>query len=723
MSYKDIYLIKREYRSLSDDIVGEFYIPVLEESVSYKRAVGYFTSNALNEISKGIQGLIKSNGRMKLIVSPYLNEDDIEEIEKGYSLRGKVEEVILKTITNFEENDKSGERLSLLAYLISAGFLDIKVAYVSNYSKIGMYHEKIGIVEDNDGNKIAFTGSLNETYNAFKNNYESIDVFCSWKSEEKNRIEDKERAFDSIWCNHEDNLEVIEFPISARDKILKYKKNISDIKYDYESEKEFCRDTIIDLYSTPKPSKSISLYDYQLEAIQNWVDRNYNGIFDMATGTGKTLTGLGAVVELYNKKQKVALVIVCPYQHLVEQWVEDILRFNINPIIGYSTSKQKDWRQRLYDEIIDYNLEISSFFCFVTTNAMFSTKYVQELLAKVTINKMILVDEAHNFGSHKLSMLLNDSYSFRLGLTATLERHHDEDGTEKLLKFFGEKCIEYGISRAIKEDKLTQYYYYPLPVYLTEDEHSKYRQISAKISKNCNYDEKGNLELNDYIKMLLIERSRIVAGALNKIQLLKNILTNHKNEDHILVYCGATRVIKEDGESSDEMGERQIVAVSKMIGNDLNMATTHFTSNESQIEREQIKTRFENADPYQVLVAIKCLDEGVNIPSIRIACILASSTNPKEYIQRRGRVLRKFPGKDAAIIYDFVTLPKEVDENYFDEYQRFDLALVKREIVRMKEFSEISKNPKDTDILIKKLIKQYNLDFIEEDKNEFRKPI
>lgn len=719
MSFKDIYLIKREYRSFKDDIVGAFYIPILEESISYKRAVGYFTSSALTEISKGIHGLTKSNGKMKLIVSPVLTEDDISEIEKGYSLRKKVEESIIREVIKSEVDDSNHQKLSLLAYLISNKYLDIKVAYISNYKKMGMYHEKIGIVEDVEGNKIAFTGSLNETYSALKNNYESIDVFCSWRSEELERVSDKEIAFDSIWNNNENNLEVIEFPQVAKDKIIKHYKDLKSIQVELLENSQYCGEIQVEYDSVPELPNYVSLYDYQNKAIQNWVKQNYQGIFDMATGTGKTLTGLGAVVELYRNKKRLALIIVCPFQHLVEQWVEDIVKFNIKPVIGYSTSKQKDWRKRLEDEIIDYNLEVSSFLCFITTNSMFTTKFVQNVLSKINNNKMLLVDEAHNFGSPKLSSLLYESYIYRLALSATLERHHDDEGTSKLVSFFGNKCIEYDISRAIAENKLTQYYYYPIVIFLTDEEHEKYRNLSIKISKNCSCDNDGNIVLSEYAKMLLIERSRIIAGAKNKLKELKNVLMKHKNESHILVYCGATRVINDDGETVDEMGERQIVAVSKIIGNELEMATTHFTSNESQHEREQIKTRFENNDPFQVLVAIKCLDEGVNIPSIKIACILASSTNPKEYIQRRGRVLRKFPGKNEAIIYDFVTLPKEVDLFTFDENQSYDISLVKRELTRMKEFGDISKNPKDTDILIKTLIKQYNLDLIEEEKDEF----
>ena len=150
------------------------------------------------------------------------------------------------------------------------------------------------------------------------------------------------------------------------------------------------------------------------------------------------------------------------------------------------------------------------------------------------------------------------------------------------------------------------------------------------------------------------------------------------------------------------------------------MKVTHFTSSETAAEREEIKRRFADADPYQAIVAIKCLDEGVNIPSIKTAFILASSTNPKEYIQRRGRVLRKAPNKKYAVIYDFITLPTPLDcVNHESETSHYDLSLVRKEINRMREFGEISINPSEADRLVTELIESYGLDLYVNDEEEF----
>lgn len=447
----------------------------------------------------------------------------------------------------------------------------------------------------------------------------------------------------------------------------------------------------------------------------------------MATGTGKTYTGLGAVVKLFEDKGKLAIIIVCPYQHLVEQWVEDIELFNMEPIIGYSASKQKNWKQRFKDDVFDFNLGIIKSLCFVTTNATYSSKFVTEIMESLGENTLLLVDEAHNFGSGNLRKRLYSQIEYRLALSATLERHGDEEGTEVLKKYFGSKCIEYDLKKAIADGKLTSYYYYPILVFLDEEELAEYKDVSYRVSKECHKDKRGKLQITEKGKMLLMQRARIVAGAKNKLSVLRDKMQDYKDDSHILVYCGATRVptFEHDESEHDEEGERQIVAVSKILGNELGMKVTHFTSNESAQEREAIKRRFATAEPYQAIVAIKCLDEGVNIPSIRTAFILASTTNPKEYIQRRGRVLRLAKNKPYAVIYDFVTLATPLDEvNVYGVDFNCERALAKRELARIKEFGEIAMNSRDSDVLINDIIDAYQISDEEmedvEDGSEFR---
>lgn len=718
MSYEQLNILP-SYKTNRNDIVKEFYLPVLRKSVLYKRAVGFFSSTALVELSKGLAELVKQRGKIKFIVSPLLSPEDIEAIQKGYDQRGIIESALLR---QFEEpkNNSEEERLNWLATLIAIGALEIKVAFTPPSRRGGMYHEKIGIVYDEQGNKIAFTGSMNETINAFHNNYESIVVFNSLESKDFSRVETLERDFDSLWAGREDNITVLDFPKALRDKLLSFKKPTCDLtlddKLEIEAEEYFIKP------GEPCIPKGVDLHKYQKDAIQAWSEAGYRGIFDMATGTGKTYTGLGAAVRLFEEKNRAAILIVCPYQHLVEQWVEDIEAFNMRPIIGYSASKQKDWKKRLQNAVIDFKLGIINVFCFVTTNATYSSEYVQKELNKLGKDTFLLIDEAHNFGAEYLRTTLNLKFEYRLALSATLERHGDIEGTQALYDYFGDKCIEYGLKRAIDENKLTPYYYHPEIVYLTEEELAYYRDISHRISKACRFSKDGRLELTEQAKKLLIERARIVAGASNKVQLLKELMQQYKDQSHILIYCGATRTsdFKQDASERDEEGERQIVAVSKMLGHELGMKVTHFTSAESAEEREDIKRRFAEVDPYQAIVAIKCLDEGVNIPSIKIAFILASSTNPKEYIQRRGRVLRKAANKPYAIIYDFVTLPTPLDYvNAESDFAKMDRSLIRKELMRMQEFGEIAINSSKTDALMKTILEKYQISLETEEEIDY----
>lgn len=725
MSYEGLTIL-RGYKTNKNDVVKEFYIPVLKQSVLYKRAVGFFSSAALIELSKGISGLVRNGGKIKFIVSPLLSAEDIDAINQGYEARDIVHEALLREFRE-PQNNSEAERLGWLSQLIAFGILEIKVAFTPPQKVSGMYHEKIGVLYDRNANKIAFTGSMNETINAFHNNYESIVVFNSLVTTDTQRVIDLENDFDSLWAGREKNITVLDFPKIVRDRLKPYEKHFS--KDRDEQLQQFEQEDLFELQpiqaGTPAIPKGVSLHEYQIDAIDTWVKNDFRGIFDMATGTGKTYTGLGAAVKLYNIKRRLAIIIVAPYQHLVDQWVEDIVRFNMRPIIGYSSSPQKDWKKRLTDAVFDYQqLGIIDTLCFVTTNATFSSKFVQNTLNDLGSETLLIIDEAHNFGSGHLSLSLNPKFEYRLALSATLERHGDPVGTQILKSYFGPKCIEYDLNRAIREGKLTPYYYHPVLVYLEEDELERYKDLSYKISRECHVNKLGELKITDNGKRLLLTRARLIAGARQKLTVLREVMKPYVNDSHMLVYCGATKVdtFENDTFDSDEEGERQIVAVSKILGNELGMKVTHFTSNESAAEREIIKRKFADTNPYQAIVAIKCLDEGVNIPSIKTAFILASTTNPKEYIQRRGRVLRLAPKKPYAVIYDFVTLIKPLNEvdQYASDYN-CGRALARRELSRLIEFGSIALNSRDSDQLITDIEETYDLDStaIEEDNDGY----
>lgn len=713
MSLRDIAL-KTEYRSFQDDIAREFYIPVLEQAISYKRAVGFFSSSILSMIATGLYEFYQHEGHIELLASPKLSMEDIEAIEKGYVEREAViEQALKRELLNYDDF-QTLDRLNLLSNLIAENRLEIKIVEPKNQKGLGMYHEKVGLLEDSLGNIIAFSGSMNESGNALEQNYESFDVFCSWDESDAMRVKQKAAAFARLWYNLEPHVSVRAFPEVMSYLVGKYHTGpIKPVKDLYTE--DLSSMTVRDVELTPEEldfedkgfqmPADLTLYSYQQQAINAWKQHNFRGIFDMATGTGKTLTGLGALATLCMHESHLAVIIVCPYQHLVDQWVIDIRKFGVHPIIGHSASSQHNYKAKLKQAIFSFNLGARDYFCFICTNATFSTNWAQDEVRKIKGPTVLLVDEAHNFGAEKLVQTLKYDYTYRLALSATMNRHNDPEGTECLRKFFGDICIYYDLGRAIREKKLVPYDYYPVITYLTEDELKKYQQLTFEIGKNI-YKKNKKVIITHRAKILLLKRSRLVAGATNKIVKLREIIPDFQDKLDMLIYCGTAQI----GAEGEGLDLRQIDYISRMLNFEFRMRTAQFTSRESMDVRAHRIEEFKEHE-IQALIAIKCLDEGVNIPSVRTAFILASTTNPKEYIQRRGRVLRRYPGKEFAVIYDFITLPRPLEEvrNTDIKSMQHEITLVRNELNRMVEFRNLARNFYISDRLIEEIRDAYHI--------------
>lgn len=343
MSLRDLD-IKREYRSLLSNVVDDFYTPVLSQAVLYQRAVGFFSSSSLMSITEGIKGLIENGGSIELIASPRLSEEDIEAIKDGFERRDQIISDCLLRELKEPKGKFEQSRLNLLSNLIASGILHIKIALLETADEIGMFHEKVGLVSDSEGNTIAFTGSMNESANAFYKNYESIDVYTSWGFD-ADRVSDKKVAFTAMWGDFEPSLRVVEFPEVNKAIIKRYKiKDGVDLKdldvHPIKPEMETLK--VTDRQNIPSIPEGVVIRPYQKAAIEAWKEQGFRGLFDMATGTGKTYTALAAITVLSESvSHNLAVIIVCPYQHLVEQWKSDIIAFGMHPIVCYSASHQK----------------------------------------------------------------------------------------------------------------------------------------------------------------------------------------------------------------------------------------------------------------------------------------------------------------------------------------------------------------------------------------------
>lgn len=434
MSFRDLD-IQIRYRSEIHNFPRDFLIPVLSQTETYKRGTGYFSTTSLIQLSIGLFEMAKNGGKIQLVCSPNLEKQDIEAIDYGYKSRDKIiEEALLRGIREpinyFEE-----ERLNLIATLISNGNLDIKIAFVDDENGFRLYHEKIAVFIDYDGNRICYAGSINESGNGLDGNFESLYTFCSWKDlSQVEAVQVSEEDFDQMWNNETIKLQVIDFPKLAIQKLMKYKKasginwNIDEEEYGYraylKSQQKF------------RIPEGISLYRYQEEAVQKWMSNGYKGIFDMCTGAGKTFTALYGIIQLAKEcDEKLAVFIVCPYIHLVSQWEEDVEKWCSVPIIiAHSKSPNTSWKNDLLKAYKRFRKDANPFVC-ITTNDTFAEEVIQQYVKRFNENQnvLLIVDEAHNFGSPQMINVMPWNIANRIALSATIKRHMDKTGTKKIL--------------------------------------------------------------------------------------------------------------------------------------------------------------------------------------------------------------------------------------------------------------------------------------------------
>ncbi|MBN2532981.1 MAG: DEAD/DEAH box helicase family protein, partial [Spirochaetales bacterium] len=583
--------LKISYRSDSDNIINDFYNPCMSNSILYQRAVGYFTSFGLAYAATGIAYLISSSGKIRLIASPYLTDEDIAAIRKGYAERNDVIISNLKKEIHEITDLLIRERLEALSWLIAAGNMEVKLAirYNQHNIKNGIYHEKIGIFTDKYNNHVAFSGSVNETASGLIGNFESIDVYISW-DDPQDRVLNKIKVFEDLWNDNTKGLSVIDFTEATSD-ILKscYPRNPD--KYCNTFQNYDNNDA--GMTKEPDFPAWLELRDYQDEAIKNWFHNNGQGCLKMATGSGKTIIALSIILHLYQKVGLKAVIIVCPFKHLVDQWDKEAKKFNFDPLIIH-TSKNL-WLNELNYRLSTIRTD-AQLLVVIITNASFCQEQFQKKFQYFPPGKTLLIaDEVHNIGAKKIRMMLPDEIKWRLGLSATPERWFDEEGTEKIFEYFGDVLKpEFTLKNAIDSGALVPYYYYPILVELTEEEQAEYFTLSDQIADII--ITQGFDEDNEYLTHLLIKRARLIAGAENKLILLKDLMKDKNDTYHWLFYCGDSRV----GYPTSETEIRQIEAVCKILGRELNMRVDKFVAETPGDERQRIIRKRKKSTGHQL---------------------------------------------------------------------------------------------------------------------------
>lgn len=647
---------------------------------------------------------------MRLVASPVLSEDDINAIESGYLQRDEaIARAVEREFNPASAPDPVQERLGFLAWMIQENLLEIKLAVVESAGKLGIYHEKVGIFEDEDDNVVVFVGSANESLGGYVSNFETFDVFCSWRSEDSDRVADRMQDFEALWADLTPSLRVLSFPRAAKEKLLEVRpthlpKRDPDEKPDDGDGKDRTRPGITGWGAPTKPD-GLELRKYQQKAVAAWLGADGRGSWRMATGTGKTINALSAITQVHKLLGKygtgLGVVVVAPLRHLVSQWASEARRFGIDPLQCMGTKRA--WAGMLSDGFAGVENGYHKFFMAIVTNDSFRSDEFQSVIRGFSGRLMLVADEMHNLGAPALLAQLPENALYRLGLSATPERWYDEAGTAALVDYFGGIVYQLDIDEAIGLGALCHYNYFPQVVHLGDDELESYIEISKKIAQLVGRSgvDSGEFKDSPQLSALMIKRARILAVAGDKLRRLREVAVELKNSSHNLFYCGDGQVERVSMES-----QRQLDAVVHLVGREIGMRVNSYTADTPLETREDLRDRFASGD-LQGIVAIRCLDEGVDIPATRRALILASSSNPRQFIQRRGRVLRPSPGKDVAEIHDFVVAPTA--EDLGDEVFNIERRLFARELQRVVEFASIADNGPQAMAQLLSLRQEYNL--------------
>lgn len=437
---------------------------------------------------------------------------------------------------------------------------------------------------------------------------------------------------------------------------------------------------------------------YQTQAVEAWTKNQGQGVLHMATGTGKTVTSLLAGVRLAELQEgQLALIVAAPYQHLVDQWVSELNEFGLTPIRAYQS--RDSWTDSLAGQFTEFRSGARKYVSVVTTHATFGSDHFQQLLKRLDGARTLLIaDEVHHLGAPHLRQHLPNSIRARLGLSATPHRWYDDEGTGAIMEYFTNGVVyEFGLEEAIENGYLSEYYYVPHIVHLTDEESEDYIALSRAIGKRIGSvsGDIGDVDLqeDDQLQQLLFKRARLIGTAENKLSKLRSLVRRSGDIHHTLVYCSDGQIHTE-GEAT----KRQLDAVTEILGKELGIKTHKFTYEEDQKTRERLLSDFEDGT-LDALVAIRCLDEGVDVPATQTAFVLASSSNPRQFVQRRGRILRPHPLKDYAIIHDFIVAPpSDIRLGESDSIFNLERRLVQKELQRASTFADCAKNHPDAEL-------------------------
>ena len=761
-----LYPPHRRYKSRTQWEPIGFFSECLCNATKFDLMLGFFSSSAINVLADGFASFLYNGGRMRLIINDILTEQD-----KAAFANGTFDTIPFFDLADLENlksilSERDAHFFECLSWLIKNDRLEVKI--VVPKEGIGISHTKTGVFDDGL-DFVAFDGSCNFSRTALVDNIESLTVSCEWDGNievEKARgiKEDFEMVFNgkdetvvymtteqvrtqlidgfqdkSLTTLLEDEYKLIEkhtkekdLPSSVKQALGKAKQRVAMAINKLKQEKEYNTIDVVLPNIEPCFPYPSGPRDYQKQAFENWKNNGQKGLFAMATGTGKTITSLNCLLEIYKRNGYYKAIILVPTITLVNQWKQECEKFHFTNIIKVY-SKNSEWRSKLEhiqmaEEYKKAN-DAPKNFIIISTYASFARSSVFEILNRFEKSKVLFIaDEAHNMGSPTIMRRIGDiNYLRRIGLSATPERQFDEDTNKKLFRFFGAEnqyTYEYSMEEAIENGVLCRYLYYPHLVRLTDSEMQKYVDLSLKIAKYFNFNTSSFDKKDDILMNMLLARKRIIHKAANKLSVFNNIIQERYNKNGDLKY---SLVYVPEGTKPDYIYESDIFDSIDQISDDaeadhlidlyteavmkLNKFITVKKFVSGQQDRDKVLNDFASGK-LQVLTSMKCLDEGVDVPRSELAIFCASTGNPRQFIQRRGRILRKHKDKFMAEIHDLVVAP---EVNYGSDSFKMERALLKGELMRVKNFALLSENPSYSQMELKPVMEHYGLNMYNND--------
>jgi superfamily II DNA or RNA helicase len=674
---RDLDKLKALYTVPLDDFVGEVMIPALQAAHSVDCMMGFFNSTAFVALAPGLAAFLnRPAGVLRVIASPAVSRDDEEAMRQAVEnpvdvLTRAAERLFVET--EMSESALIQHQYDCLAYMLAAGRLEMKFSWVAG----GTFHPKVWAFSD-DVDTVVLHGSSNFTSHGLVSNLETVALERPWRgAEQTERTNTLCTLFEHLWRGETRDATTIPLSEAIRERLLRRAEGASHPSLD----------AFMALYHSGNIAKSVvrrlrepdgiaigtGNFAHQAAAIKAWLDNGKRGILSMATGSGKTLTALAAAKEI--DVPSLLIIIAAPYRPLLSQWESEVHRFGITPLnLSRLSVPEKVHRLSLEQRALAGSPGCS---VAVVTHSTLSSSAMASLFRapQFGVNALLIADEVHNLGRQSfVGGERLEGFAYRMGLSATPERQFDPEGSLALRDFFGGVVYEFPLEKAIGTC-LVPYNYHLIPVSLNRREVDLYEELTERLQRMGYRDEaldpgdSGRLSLA--ITKLLVQRRAIVESCEEKIpQLAGRLFPSSSPLRHVLIYASDKRPL-------------QLREVNRLL-RERGVFFHQLTSTESCDRRltESLLAAFASGQ-LQVLTSKRVLDEGVNIPEVCTAYLLASSTVRRQWIQRRGRLLRECPaiGKRWAEMYDFIVVAEGVP-----------VSIREQELVRARAFATLARN-------------------------------